>query len=116
MPQILHVATLPDWEAARAAGEYRVSTLGATIDEVGFIHASTPEQVHATAERFYAGLDQPLVVLMLDEEALVAAGIPVVHEDAGNGELFPHLYAALPVDLVTEARPASFDAEGRFRF
>jgi uncharacterized protein (DUF952 family) len=113
--QILHVATVGDWTAAQEAGEYRVSTLGATIDEVGFIHASTPEQVHATAERFYADVDEPLVVLVLDEESLVAAGVPVVREDAGAGELFPHLYAALPVDLVVEVRPAGFDA-GRFVF
>lgn len=116
MPQILHLATVPDWEAAQAPGEYRVSTLGATIDEVGFIHASTPAQVHATAERFYADVTEPLVVLVLDEDALVAAGVPVVREDGGAGELFPHVYAALPVDLVVEARPASFDAEGRFSY
>jgi uncharacterized protein (DUF952 family) len=116
MPQIVHLATLADWEAAQAAGEYRVSTLGATIDEVGFIHASTPEQVHATAERFYAHVTEPLVVLVLDEDTLVAGGVPVVREDGGGGELFPHLYAALPVDLVAEVRPASFDAEGRLRF
>lgn len=115
MTRILHVATLEDWTAAQAVGEYRVSTLGATIDEVGFIHASTPEQVHATAERFYADLGVPLVVLVLDEDALVAGGVPVVREDAGDGELFPHLYAALPTDLVVEVRPARFD-DGRFVF
>jgi uncharacterized protein (DUF952 family) len=114
--QILHVATARDWQAALAAGEYRVSTLGATIDEVGFIHASTPEQVHATAQRFYADVSEPLVVLVLDEDALVAAGIPVVHEDAGNGELFPHLYAALPVDLVLDVRPAGFVEAGVFAY
>ena len=42
--------------------------------------------------------------------------MPVVREDGGAGELFPHLYAALPVALVVEVRPASFDAEGRFRY
>jgi uncharacterized protein (DUF952 family) len=114
MPQILHLATVSDWEAAQAAGEYRVSTLGATIDEVGFIHASTPEQVHVTAERFYTDAAEPLVVLVLDEDALTAAGIPVLHEDAGTGELFPHLYAALPVALVADVRPVGFDDVGRF--
>ncbi len=116
MSQILHVATVAEWEAAKAVGAYRVSTLGATIDDVGFIHASTPEQVHATAERFYAAVAEPLVVLVLDEDTLVAAGIPVVHEDAGNGELFPHLYAALPVDLVLDVRPATFDEAGAFAY
>ena len=116
MQQILHIATVRGWQAAQADGEYRVSTLGATIDEVGFIHASTPEQVHATAHRFYAHVAEPLVVLVLDGDVLDAAGVPVQYEDAGNGEVFPHLYAALPVALVLDVRPAGFDETGAFSY
>ena len=114
--QILHIATAADWADAVAAGEYRVSTLGVTIEEEGFIHASTPEQVQPTASRFYADVTDPLVVLVMRTEALEDAGVPVRFEDAGNGELFPHLYAALPVALVGEVRPASFDAAGTLAF
>jgi uncharacterized protein (DUF952 family) len=114
--RIFHVATVRDWAAALADGVYRVSTLGATIDEVGFIHASTEEQVGATATRFYADVEGPLVVLVLDADRLRAAGVPVRLEDAGTGELFPHLYAALPVSLVDEVRPAAFDEAGAFTF
>jgi glutathione S-transferase len=110
--QILHIATASDWSAAVATGSYRVSTLGVTIDEEGFIHASLPEQVQGTASRFYADVREPLVVLVMRTEALEAAGVPVRFEDAGNGEVFPHLYAALPGALVDEALPAAFDAEG----
>ena len=95
-----------------SAGSYRVSTLGRTIDDEGFIHASTPDQVQATASRFYAGLTDDLVVLVMRTEALEGAGVPVRFEDAGTGELFPHLYAALPVGLVDEVRPAAFDHSG----
>lgn len=102
---ILHLALASDWAAALESGVYRTSTIGATIDEVGFIHASTPEQVQATARRFYADVTEPLVLLVLDEDRLRAGGVPVVHEDAGGGELFPHLYAALPTSLVDEVRP-----------
>jgi len=114
--QILHIATASDWADAVAAGEYRVSTLGVTIDEEGFIHASTPEQVQPTASRFYADVMDPLVVLVMRTEALEDAGVPVRFEDAGTGALFPHLYAALPVDLVDEVRPAAFDDSGTFVF
>lgn len=34
---IYHVAFAEDWERASRVGEYRVSTLGRTLDEVGFI-------------------------------------------------------------------------------
>ena len=59
--QLLHIATAPDWADAVAAGEYRVSTLGVTLEQEGFIHASTPEQVQPTASRFYAAVTDPLV-------------------------------------------------------
>ncbi len=111
---IFHIATAADWSAAVEAGAYRVSTLGSSIDDVGFIHASTAEQVQATASRFYAGTAEPLVVLVMDDANLREADIPVLLEDAGNGELFPHLYAELPTTLVAEVRHATFDSESRF--
>ena len=114
--QILHIATASDWADAVAAREYRVSTLDVTIDEEGFIHTSLPEQVQGTASRFYADVPQPLVVLVMRTEALEAAGVPVRFEDAGTGEVFPHLYAALPVALVDEVRPAAFDDVGTLVF
>jgi glutathione S-transferase len=114
--QILHIATAGDWADAVTAGEYRVSTLGVTIDEEGFIHASTPEQVQPTASRFYAAVTVPLVVLVMRTEVLEAGGVPIRFEDAGDGELFPHLYAALPVGLVDETRPAAFDDAGTLAF
>jgi uncharacterized protein (DUF952 family) len=113
--QLRHIALAADWEHARTEGEYRISTVGRTIDDEGFIHASLPEQVAATAGRYYAALGVPLVVLVLDSERLEAAGVPVRLEDAG-GELFPHLYAALPVALVDDVRPAAFSADGAFSY
>jgi glutathione S-transferase len=114
--RILHIASAVDWADALAAGTYRVSTLGVTIDEEGFIHASTAAQIQATASRFYADATDPLVLLVLDTARLEAAGVPVRFEDAGTGELFPHLYAELPVHLVEDVRPAEFDDAGTFRF
>ena len=114
--QILHIATAADWVDAIDAGEYRVSTLGDTIEQEGFIHASTPEQVQPTASRFYAAVTDPLVVLVMRTEVLEAGGVPIRFEDAGSGELFPHLYAALPVALVDEVRPAAFDDAGTLAF
>jgi uncharacterized protein (DUF952 family) len=114
--QILHIALLPDWEDAVAAGAYRVSTIGRTIDDEGFIHASTQEQVQGTASRYYAGRTEPLVVLVMDTERLEAAGVPVRFDEIAPGVTFPHLYAEVPVDLVDDVRPAAFDADGVLRF
>lgn len=114
--QVFHVATAADWAEALAVGAYRVSTLGVGLEEQGFIHASTGEQVHGTAARFYADAEGPLLVLVMRTEALEGGGVPVRFEDAGTGELYPHLYAELPVDLVDAVRPAAFDDSGVLRF
>lgn len=99
---IHHLARLHDWTAAVEDGEYRVSTLGLTLDEVGFIHASHAEQLAATAERFYADESGPLVVLEIDETGLD------VREEGG----FPHVYGPIPVASVTHTVPARME-DGR---
>ena len=53
-----------------------MSTRGLTIDDVGFIHCSTRDQVESTANRFYADVDQ-LVVLTIDQPAV---GSPIRFE------------------------------------
>jgi uncharacterized protein (DUF952 family) len=102
--QILHVTRAADWAAAQEAGEYRWSTLGKSLDEVGFIHASTPEQVTATAARVYGPGATDLVVLVMDDDEIRAAGTPVVYEDGGNGQLYPHIYGPVLVPYVHEVR------------
>ena len=106
---VFHLAHASDWDAAVAAGDYRVSTRGMSLDEVGFIHAASAEQLAGVAERFYRDDPEPLVVLEVSEELL---GFSVRWED-GGGELFPHLYGAIPIGAVTAVIPAVVDAAGR---
>ena len=98
---IHHLALADDWAAAFATGEYRTSTRGLTIDDVGFIHCSTRDQVESTANRFYADVDQ-LVLLTIDQSKV---GSPIRFEPptAESTELFPHIYGPLPVAAVTDA-------------
>ncbi len=91
---IYHVALHADWRAALVSGEYRISTLGATIDEVGYIHASEAHQVDGIVERFYRG-QQELTLLVIDEQAIAIDGVKMRREDGGSGEQFPHIYGAI---------------------
>jgi uncharacterized protein (DUF952 family) len=102
--QILHVTRAVDWAAAQESGEYRWSTLGKTLDEVGFIHASTPEQVAATAARVHGPDATGLVVLVMDDDEIRAAGTPVIYEDGGNGQMYPHIYGPVRLTYVHEVR------------
>ena len=110
--EIWHLALARDWETASTAGAYRVSTLGATLDEVGYIHSSRPHQAPGVAARFYADVADPLAILVMDDDAVRGAGTDVTYEDAGAGELFPHIYGAIDPAWVREALPAHM-ADGR---
>jgi len=98
---LLHLALPDDWAAAFSVGEYRMSTRGMTLDEVGFIHCSTRVQTEATANRFYADLDQ-LVLLTIDP-VLVPSEICWEPPAPGLDELFPHIYGPLPLAAVNTA-------------
>ena len=50
MTEIFHLADRRQWEAARAAGRYEISTRGKTLSEVGFIHCSQRHQVRPVAD------------------------------------------------------------------
>lgn len=112
MSPIFHIATQSDWQAAQRIGEYRMSTRGQSIDQVGFIHASTADQVERTANSAFPGA-QDLVLLTIDQGRLAAL---VRFEPApDSGELFPHLYGPLNLDAVTDARPLQPGPDGVFR-
>jgi uncharacterized protein (DUF952 family) len=114
---IFHIARVSDWEDAQDDGAYRISTRGATLDDVGFIHASGDRaQVERVAAFVYADDEEPLVVLVIDEARLELSGIQLEYEDGGAGELFPHIYGPIDPTWVSEVLPASFDEDGVFRF
>lgn len=114
--RILHIARRADWDDAVRVGAYRVSTRGASLEQVGFIHASLPEQVADVAGFLYRDADDELCVLVMDEDAIRSAGTDVRREDGGDGALYPHVYGPIDPAWVTEVRPARFDESGRFTY
>lgn len=103
MSRIFHIATLADWEAAQRSGSYTTSTLGRTLAEEGFIHASHGDQWQGVRRAFYGGVAEPLVLLAIDPQRL---SVPVVEEiPEGADRAFPHIYGPLNVDAVVRAIP-----------
>ncbi|MET7335738.1 DUF952 domain-containing protein [Nonomuraea sp. NPDC005650] len=93
---IHHLALRADWDDARKAGEYRISTLGHTLEEIGFIHCSRDlAQLRGVHSAFYAHLTEPLLILDIDP-----TGLDIRLEDG-----FPHLYGPLPITAVTAVHP-----------
>src|SRR5579863_10347754 len=100
MPLILHITRRDVWEASIRSGYYRPSSL----DSQGFIHCSTREQTVDTANRFYAG-QRDLVLLCIDQdktEAEVRYEAPACAGDQRADSLFPHIYGPLNVSAVLE--------------
>ena len=70
---------------------------GAPVDIAdGYIHLSTAEQLEGTIARHFAGQTD----LMIAEVDLIGLGDAIRWEEARGGELFPHLYAELPITAV----------------
>ena len=118
-PAIFHIARAVDWEGAQGTGEYRVSTLGRTLEEEGFIHCSTgAAQGAGVLRNYYAHVEEPLVVLTI-ATARVPSEIRFEVPD-GATDAFPHIYGPLPVDAVVavtavprvDRRPTWPDLEG----
>jgi uncharacterized protein (DUF952 family) len=104
MSVLLHICAEAHWARAQQRGEHRPDSL----KEVGFVHLSTPTQVHLPANRLYAGRSD-LLLLHVDTARLDA---PVRWERGEPTDpaamTFPHLYGPLPVRAVvgvTEYRP-----------
>lgn len=110
---LLHMALPDDWAAAKAAGEYRVSTRGHSLAEVGFIHCSYPHQVARVANFVYADLTE-LVLLQIDPERLEAE-VRLEPAAENSSEMFPHIYGPLPVSAVVGETPWHRDADGTWR-
>ena len=110
---IFHIAAAPDWQRALQSGEYRVSTQGKSLDDEGFIHASTEAQVAPVANAFYRD-DDNLLVLVIDPDRLQPE---IRYEQAPGWEApFPHIYGPLNVDAVVRTLPLERDTEGGFNF
>lgn len=113
---LLHIAHRADWQDSLRDGTYAVSTRGRTLDEVGYVHASYPDQVDDVADFVYRDDPESLCVLVLEESLIHQSGVRVELEDGGTGELYPHIYGPIDRSWVVDVRPAQFDHAGRFLY
>lgn len=107
MTHILHITTPADWQAALEVGIYRADSL----ESEGFIHCSTAQQMAATANRFYAG-QSDLLLLHIDPQALAAE----LRWEMADGQDFPHIYGPINLDAVVEVEAFNPDADGSFHY
>lgn len=99
---IFHIVDATQWDNLGPEGDYRPPSL----DAEGFVHCSTAAQVADTAERYFSGAAELLLVeIRVDavREDLRWEAAPEGHPHAGD--LYPHIYAPVPLSAVAGARP-----------
>ena len=106
MTTIYKICQKASWRAAEQTGIYRGSDADARD---GFIHFSTDTQLAGTTEKYFAGQSE-LLIVAVDADAL---GSALKWERSRGGELFPHLYAALPVEAARWTQPLPDEVDGR---
>jgi uncharacterized protein (DUF952 family)/ribosomal protein S18 acetylase RimI-like enzyme len=104
---LLHLIGPAEWRRALSDGAVRPPSLAS----VGFVHLSTPDQVHLPAQALYPGR-RDMVLLVVDPARLTdpvrfEAGMPT---DPASMR-FPHLYGPLPVSAVVAVVPYRPPAE-----
>ena len=104
--RIFHIATEADWSEAQRTGAYTTSTIGVTLDEEGYLHASRADQWRGVQERYYADVSEPLLLLEIDTDLL---DVPWVEElpSPEATETFPHIYGPLSPAAVVRATALS---------
>jgi uncharacterized protein (DUF952 family) len=103
---IYKICERTSWRLAEQTGIYRGSAADARD---GFIHFSTAAQLGGTLAKHFAGCRE-LLLVAVDADAL---GEALKWEPSRGGELFPHLYASLPLTAVRWTKPVPDEVSGR---
>jgi uncharacterized protein (DUF952 family) len=110
---VLHVAFSDDWEACERFGEYDVATRNTLYDTAGFIHATTLQGLPAVLRDVYGDASAPLVLVVIDEDALAEASVPLTWESTVRGRApSPRIGAPLPMDARTIAAVLEIRRDG----
>jgi uncharacterized protein (DUF952 family) len=105
MPYIYKISPQPLWRLAEARGQFT----GAPVDLAdGFIHFSAAHQVRETATRHFKG-QSDLLLATIEADLL---GDSLKWEPSRGGDLFPHLYGALPMTAVVNVVDLPLDTDG----
>jgi uncharacterized protein (DUF952 family) len=94
------------WQLAEQSGTYHGSAADA---RGGFIHFSTAAQLAGTMAKHFSG-QRELLLVAADAAAL---GPALKWEPSRGGELFPHLYGAMPLCAVRWIKPLPDEVAGR---
>ena len=100
---VFKICARQEWHDAIDCGFYKGSALDLAD---GYIHLSTRDQVAETAQLHFRACEDLLLV------AVDAAGLDIRYEVSRYGQMFPHLFADLPVAAAISVKPIMLDEKG----
>mgnify|MGYP002652026205 CR=1 FL=1 len=109
MPQVAYkILTGPQMDALERDGAFA----GSLVDLAdGYIHLSTEQQLPGTLDKHFAGHGD-IHIATVD---LAVLGDAVKWELSRGGDLFPHIYAALPLSAVLAYGPLEREENGALK-
>lgn len=110
---VFHIVSKDDWATYSSGDSYSP----ASLKTEGFIHMSTRDQVIGSADLFFKGR----VDLLLLEVEIFKSDQNLKWEPAADGSvpketLFPHYYSKLPIDAVKKIFKFQPKTDGTFAF
>ncbi len=93
---IYHITSAELWESAMEKGQYEHPTL----QSEGFIHCSSLEQLHRSAAKHFPDSEELLVLFLVEKRHKAN----LRWEPSKTGELFPHIYGRIPMELIESVR------------
>jgi uncharacterized protein (DUF952 family) len=107
--EIYKILTAQQWASLQLEGVFR----GSPVDlNDGYIHFSTGSQVAETAHKHFKG-QSDLMLAVVDDASF---GDALRYEPSRGGQLFPHLFGSLPLNMVERANPLPMDSDGFHSF
>jgi uncharacterized protein (DUF952 family) len=103
---IFHITNRAQWIKAKNLATYTSDTLASE----GFTHCSTRNQVIGSANRFFKG-KQDLVILAIEIDRVIPE---IRYEGTDANNLFPHIYGELNIDAVTQVIDLEAEIDGLF--
>lgn len=104
---LFHLTTKENWNKYKKSGNYEPESL----ESDGFIHCSTGSHVEDTANRFFAGQDE--ILLLIIDASMIREDIKYEKDDE-TGEKFPHIYGPVSVNAIIDKIEIRAEDNGKF--
>lgn len=112
MKAIIITSTSALWEESQKRGVYSNSTIYKNIEDVGFIHATNPDQTIDMLNRHFMGRND--ILLLVVDLAKVQPEVKFEAPLSGSGGIYPHIYGKLNCDAIVETIVPDKNSDGKF--